>query len=47
MKTNVAEGETVTEGRKLKSWSRPAIRPVGQTIYTATGPMTNAAGKTV
>ena len=25
------------EERKMKSWSKPVIRRIGQTIYTATG----------
>ena len=35
--TDAAEGETGTEGRKMKPWSKPVIRHIGQTIYTATG----------
>ena len=26
------------EERKMKSWSKPVIRRIGETIYTATGP---------
>ena len=37
--TDAAEGETGTEERKMKPWSKPVIRHIGQTIYTATGPM--------
>ena len=36
-KTDATEDETGTEGRKMKSWSKPVIRRIGQTIYTATG----------
>ena len=36
-KPNTAEGETMPEERKMKSWSKPVIRRIGQTIYTATG----------
>ena len=43
-KTNAAEGEAVAEERKMKSWSKPVIRHLGQTVYTATGP-TALAGK--
>ena len=35
--TDAAEGETGTEGRKMKPWSKPVIRHIGQTIYTGTG----------
>ena len=37
-KPNAAECETMTEERKTKPWSKPVIRHIGQTIYTATGP---------
>ena len=37
-KPNTAEGETMPEERKMKSWSKPVIRRIGETIYTATGP---------
>ena len=26
------------EERKMKSWSKPVIRRIGETIYVATGP---------
>ena len=26
------------EERKMKPWSKPVIRRIGETIYTATGP---------
>ena len=34
--------KTGTEGRKMKPWSKPVIRHIGQTIYTATGSETKA-----
>ena len=37
-KPNTAEGETMPEERKMKSWSKPVIRRIGETIYVATGP---------
>ena len=36
-KMDATEGETGTEGRKMKPWSKPVIRRIGQTIYTGTG----------
>ena len=37
-KPNTAEDETMPEERKMKSWSKPVIRRIGETIYVATGP---------
>ena len=46
-KPNTAEGETMPEERKMKSWSKPVIRRIGETIYVATGPtMTPGIGET-
>ena len=45
-KPNTAEDETMPEERKMKSWSKPVIRRIGETIYVATGPnMTPGIGE--
>ena len=44
-KTNAAESETVTEERKMKPWSKPVIRHIGQTVYTRTGSNPRSGGE--
>ena len=36
-KADVAESEAMSKERKMKTWNKPIIRHIGQTVYTRTG----------